>query len=160
MAGVRLKFKGFGFLRRLVSRQSRRINREVGNRMPIAAQAVVSAIRIGSFFDKPTPNLQRTMKIGAAKTKGRQTELDIEWGVPYGRVLEFGPARKRRWVIKPKRGKALRFMVGGRLVFVRSVTRVWTKDQLRPHLGPTLFRLQGRIADILGKPPEVLFRKR
>lgn len=160
MAGIRLKITGLDPLRRKAERAKRDVVRDVGSRMPLAAAAIFQAIRRGNFFDNPTPKLQRTMTVGRIQKRGAQLEMDIGWGVPYGRVLEFGPLRRRIWTIKPKRGKVLRFKAGGGIVFARSVTRVWEKSQLRPHVGPTIFRLRNRLIRILGKPPEVLFRER
>lgn len=158
MAGFRLKVEGLRSLSRKVGMAHRGLTREMRQRVPQVTSMILSAIRRGNFFDRPTGRLQRTMRPGRVYSDLRGVGQTIDWGVPYGRVLEFGP-RVRRWVIAARRAQFLRFVSGGRVVFARRVVRRWDRSQLRPHVGPTIDRLRPLIVRELGKPPRVLFRR-
>lgn len=95
------------------------------------------------------------------------------WGVPYGEFLEFGPRRKKRWIIRPKgfrsdvklgrsgAGQALQFLrfeVGGVIKYARQVEHKWTKRELRKHFGPALKKLRAGINRDLSTIPNRVVR--
>lgn len=87
--------------------------------------------------------------------KSQQPSQLLGWGVPWGEVMEFGPARKSSWKIRPSgfrsdvglgrsgAGRALRFLryeQHGEIKYAREVTHVWTDSQRRPHFEKHLKR--------------------
>jgi hypothetical protein len=89
------------------------------------------------------------------------------WAVPYGYVLEWGPATKRSWVIKPKGFRsttlgrsgggqaltALRWRAGGEWKYARQVVHKWTVGSLRPHFEPWIDHHQRHMLQDLGDVP-------
>lgn len=157
MAGITLKVKGLKPLRRRATQQERKWRSEFANRLPAASALVIAAVRRGNFFNKDSGKLKRSISAGPVVQSGASVRQDISWGVPYGRVLEWGPFRKRTWVIKARKAKFLRFAVGGKVVFAKQVTHRWTPKEMRPHFGPTLFRLRSALLRILGREPKIIF---
>lgn len=93
----------------------------------------------------------------------------IGWGVPYGEVMEFGPRRKFVWDIFPtgfrsdithgRSGggvalKMLQFQWHGKICYAKKVTHRWTTKELRPHVGPSLDRLNREFMIDMGSIPQ------
>lgn len=103
--------------------------------------------------------------------KGNALLFQIKWRAPYGYILEWGP-RKKVWEIKPKRFTVLRipgwqFTVvrgpGGaakmqeNVIYLKKVTRRWTKWSLRPHMTPAGEKIRpGFIKDMEAVPGQAL----
>ena len=83
-----------------------------------------------------------------AKRTGRDlVYVNVYWGLPYGKILEDGPAKVFAWIIQAKWAKALRFPRiggGGAVQSVQYVARgykivhTWSPDHLRPHIAPAI----------------------
>lgn len=152
-------FQGLNKFAEVLEGASRDILFDVAFRLPVATDTVIAALRRKSFFDNPTGKLQRSHKADPVRMLKFRARQDVRWTVPYGRVMEFGPRSAVAWEIKPKRAKALRFVVDGKTVFAGRVVHVWDDRQLRPHVGPTLEDLDSSLVRILTREPRMLFRK-
>jgi hypothetical protein len=124
-----------------------------------------------SLFTNPKGNLRRSLYRDMFKAVGSKVSCKAGWGkgATYGRVLEYGP-RKRRWVILPGKSlaasgsrqgqptRALQWMgskgapgigrsTGGRIqgvAYARRVVHVWTEAQKRPHWRKAVDAQRGR----------------
>lgn len=117
-------------------------------------------VRLGDFFDNPTPNLQTQVWAGTAKKVGNTIEGSAGWGTGYGPILEFGVTAKNQggWWIRPKKQRPggsktpkekrrLHFMAGGVMRFAKEVFHPWkygTKGS-RPHWEPELNKMRSKI---------------
>jgi len=83
--------------------------------------------------------------------KAGESVQELGWRVPYGDVVEFGPARAREWEIRPRgfrsdisHGRSgggvaltfLRFVSKGKVVYAKKVKHIWTEKERRPHFEP------------------------
>ena len=154
---ITITLRGFKALRRKATRQERTLRSEFAGRLPQAVSLVIAAVRRGNFFNKGTGKLKRSLSMSRVRQSGTSVEQDALWGVPYGRVLEWGPFRKRTWAIKARKAQFLRFAANGKVFFRKQVTHRWTPKEMRPHFGPTLFRLRSALLRILGREPKIIF---
>jgi hypothetical protein len=123
----------------------------VRRRLKYWSDRIISTVRSNyTVFDNETGKLKQSLWTSPVRGVREPTQ-ELGWAVPYGYVLEFGPVRKRTWVIKPKGfrsdigtgrsggGRSLRFLrfeAGGKIVYAREVRRVWNDSQKRPHFIP------------------------
>lgn len=148
--------------------------------LPEIADGLIAEVRRGDWFSHETGNLKKKLYRSKPRITQSGGSIDVGWAgdaAVYGPVLEFGPT-KRRWEIKPKgttrvrvkgRGlvartvragknekaiRALRFKMGGKVVYFRKVVRNWTPKSLRPHFGKALenYRpiMDTKLADATG----------
>lgn len=130
----------------------------LGRRLEQAGDMILAEVGSGDWFDNPTGKLQGSNTKGRLSRRRATVTLPLLWGVPYGRVLEFGP-RVKTWKIRARFGKALRFQVGGSVIFRREVTHHWTPAQKRPHFFPAAKRLAPSIRKLLAKSMKEIVRK-
>jgi hypothetical protein len=100
--------------------------------------------------------------------KPGESVQELGWRVPYGEVVEFGPARAREWKIRPRgfrsdakgAGKALthlRFVVKGKVIYAKEVTHRWTEKERRPHFEPWIDHVRRfYLDDMVSILPRVL----
>lgn len=153
---VNAKLEGLGKLRAVLGpRAARQMVRLIGRTLEVHAEETIDAVRRGDWFDNPTPELTTKLWVGRAKRVGGEIRVEAGWGSRHGPVLEWGPSVKS-WVIEARFAKALRFRVGGQIVFRQRVVRNWTPDQLRPHFGPSIRKiLPGLRRDLDAIPGKV-----
>lgn len=147
--GINLKIDKPAELARFNRRLRRKVVVIMGRRLNQAADMIISEVKSGSFFDNPTGKLQESISKGRVRRRRGAISIDMGWGVPYGKTVEFGP-RKKTWKIRARFAKALRFQAGGGIVFAKEVTHRWTPAEQRPHFAPTIKRLAPRIRKTLG----------
>jgi hypothetical protein len=144
---------------------------------------IVSGIkRDNTLFSYSIPRLRGQRRRGALKSslwvggprKSKNVagvSVELGWGVPYGSVMELGPARVKRWEIKPtgfrqassRSGgqtgiRFLRFRGGDRKIhYARKVVRRWKQSELRPHFEPhTEFRAKMMARDMQNRMAEII----
>jgi hypothetical protein len=143
MTGVENLGQDFRKSRKLIRVHTRRALGKWGRRI------ITDIRRDEELFSNETGRLKASLWTKRGKDPVPVQEMG--WAVPYGEVLEFGPKRKKTWVIRPKGFrsdvnlgrsgagqslKALRFESKGRIVYARKVTHRWTSAELRPHFRP------------------------
>ena len=132
-----------------VRRYVQAMGRAAGSRLLVAikreleasADDVVESARKNldsSRMTNPTGMLSQSIyRERQARPKNGFLGIGIGWGLPYGRILEYGPSVSA-WVIRPKFRKALRFWMegigGGGIVYRRYVLHRDYPSHRRPHL--------------------------
>lgn len=96
----------------------------------IDLQGYIRATKLhGSPLKARTGNLSRSITVTPATDDGGRIHgsVGVDRSAPYGKIQEFGVGHP--WTIEPKNRKALRFTVGGKVVFAKRVTH----PPLAPH---------------------------
>ena len=155
MAGVRITstVTGVDEACRALTGTTRLTRAHTRKRLAFWGRRLVSSIRGDSgLFTSDHGVLKASLWTERSKDSAEPAQ-EIGWGVPYGEVLEWGPARAREWKIRPRGfrsdvthgrsggGKALarlRFVAKGKVVYAREVTHRWTEAERRPHFAPWL----------------------
>lgn len=146
------KLDGLARTLRGASKQAILITRRI---LVIGMGQIQAAVMYGSFFDDPTGELQGALWVGKGTLNGDNVSVSAGWAHQYGPVKEFGvtPAKQGGWPIFPKYARALRFNVGGVIVYSKGHWHPWTEDQMAPHWGPTLEELWPWITKQLDAVP-------
>jgi hypothetical protein len=121
-----------------------------------AVEQLRDAVKAGDYFAYAGPTmpgdqrqshgqLQRTLWASRARRMGDEVHAEAGWGERYGPVMEFGPRAKRRWLIRAKFAKRLRFVGLGdsgkpEIKRPKQVMHYWDRRQLRPHWEPEIKR--------------------
>ena len=117
--------------------------------LPEIADKLISTIRAGNWFANESGNLKKKMYKSGVRATRQGASIDVGWSgdaAIYGPVLETGP-KKKSWVIKPKAQgvKALRFSVGGKVMFAKKVTINWQPKSLRPHVSKAMDKIDSWV---------------
>jgi hypothetical protein len=166
-------------LRRFLRRAPRIIRGHQRRRLAYWGRYIINSIRRDGKLFKYEQRQRGGRRKGMLKASlwternrnSREPSQLLGWGVPWGEVMEFGPARKSSWKIRPSgfrsdatlgrsgAGKALKFLryeQHGVIKYAREVTHVWTDSQKRPHFAKHLKRHdRGFRQDIESLPTRV-----
>ncbi len=110
-------------------------------------QMVVRDKLSGQVLSRRTGKLAASIARGAPDTRSRfeQTQTSatsiVGTNVIYGKTWEYG-AQIPAYVIRPVKAKALRFTVGGSVVFAQRVNMPARYQQARPFLAPVLAEIK------------------
>lgn len=114
------------------------------NAATIELQGYIKANKLhGQVLKSRTGNLSRAIiAIPAIETGGSIVgRVAVDRSAPYGKMHEQGV--NHSWTIEPRNKKALRFSVGGQVIFARRVTHPPLKA--RPFMQPSLEEQRGAI---------------
>lgn len=99
-------------------------------------------------------NLRRSVQVDLSECKTKHI-VRVGTNLKYGRLHEFGGTFSRREIL-PKKGKALRFKVDGKVVFVKRIKAGTVNVPSRPWMRPTAIKKKRDIRDAI----LVAFRKK
>ena len=143
----------FSEYRTLVGRSLDTIERAMDRAVEYAAQEGAEyARRVGQYQDR-TGRLRSGIVAQFINNSGRSVTWEILSPAPYSVFVE-NPTRPH--VIRPRRAKALRFEVGGQVVFAAKVMHPGTKGY--PFLGPGYQQAERTLWRELEKLPIALQR--
>ncbi len=158
--------RGASKVKRVFSEAEKRYDRIQRRKINVWLGRLRDAIRLGSWFDNPTPNLQQNVWAGQARSVGDTIEGSAGWGNRYGPVLEFGvtPKNQGGWWIEAKAAPLLRFQVGDRIISKKKVFHPWKhgSEGSRPHWSKLLDEqgMRGRIEKDLAATVKEVFSGR
>lgn len=124
---------------RKAQRKLRKVLSKHGNKI------LSSVRRRKTLFDrtnthKGQPSLQRSVWTEQTNKAGEHIQA-MGWDVEHGPVLEYGPLRKRRWIVPGP----VRWKVGAKVQWAERVERKWSRNQLRPHFVPAVNRIEPKF---------------
>lgn len=148
--GAREAARAFDQVRRLTKAHARK-------RLEFWGRRLLTSIRGDSQLFTSDHGVLKASLWTERTRDSQEPSQEAGWGVPYGEVHEWGPARAKEWKIVPRglrsdvtsgRGgagqalKKLRFVSNGKVVYAKSVTHRWTEASRRPHFEPWLDHLR------------------
>ena len=129
---ITITSKDFGAAKALLNR----VGEKVDGALEGAFEAGTSHLHMGAQNRVPVKsgNLKRNIKKEvSSSTPGRWSgtvHVDLS-GAPYGAEVEFGSSGLPEGVILPKKGKFLKFEIGGKTIFAKAVFQPG-KPYMRP----------------------------
>lgn len=118
----------------------RQLRRRQAQAVAGGARALVGDLRRVLWRD--TGDTAERTKVESIRTRGNTVTATIGTPTPQANYQEYGT---RPHIIRPRRARALRFVVGGRVVFAQVVHH--PGNRARPRFFPTLRRrYQGALA--------------
>jgi len=122
-------------------RRSQRLQHAVGRILQTHALVIAAKAKLilGRVAKSGSSRLAGTIHTSPLRSISGQASIDIKWGLPYGRILEYGP-RVKQWVITARNAPHLVFysQYHGSIIKKKQVIHRWDKSQLREHVGPAV----------------------
>jgi HK97 gp10 family phage protein len=130
---------------REVKGETRKLLLDAGALIERSAKKKVS----GPVLKARTGRLRRSIRARAQGT-GMDAVAAVGSTVEYAAIHEFGGKTAPRTIL-PRRAKALRFGVGGRTVFARSVNHPGSRIPEKPYMRPSLEENRAAIERLVGR---------